>query len=122
MQDFTKLRCWADAQDLAVAVHGMTAPLPPTERFGLVSQMRRAAVSVSSNIAEGCGRRGPAELSYFLQMAIGSCCELSSQLEISNRLGYVAEADVAALRDQAERVRRSLISLQISVDSRRHRK
>ena len=119
MQDFSKLRCWSDSQDLAVAIHILTSDFPKDERFGLISQMRRAAVSVSSNIAEGCGRRGPAELSQFLQIAIGSCCELSSQLQISRRLGYVSAEKAFEIGDRAERVRRSLVKLQASVERRR---
>jgi four helix bundle protein len=119
VQDFTKLRCWSDAQELAVAVHVLTAGFPQDERFGLISQMRRASISVSSNIAEGCGRRGPGELSQFLQIAIGSCCELSSQVVISRRLGYLSEEETLNIGDAAEKTRRSLIKLQASVDHRR---
>ena len=71
----------------------MTTAYPNAERFGLVQQMRRAAVSISSNIAEGTGRGSSKELARFLRVAMGSLCELESQVELSRRLGYLEGAD-----------------------------
>ena len=115
MQDFTKLRVWHDSQDMAVAVFHATRSFPREERFGLSSQMRRAAVSISSNIAEGCGRYGPAEVSRFLQIAISSSCELVSQVELSHRLLFLDDRSAGFLRDQAEVLRKSLIRLDTKV-------
>ena len=117
MQDFTKLRVWHDSQDLAVAVFAATKGFPREERFGLSSQMRRAAVSVSSNIAEGCGRFGPAEVSRFLQIGVSSACELVSQIDLSHRLNFLDERVFVSLRSQAELVRKSLIRLDAKVRS-----
>jgi four helix bundle protein len=119
VQDFKKLNVWHDAQSLAVQVYEVTEHFPRREHFGLSAQMRRSAISVSSNLAEGCGRNGPAELSRFLQISIGSACELISQLDIAGRLGLVSPTQSEQLTDTADHVRRMLIRLQAKVDLRR---
>ena len=81
-----RLDVWQDAMSLVEAVYRLTAGLPDSERFGLVSQMRRAAVSVPSNIAEGAARRSTAEYLRFLSIARGSLAELDTQLQIALRL------------------------------------
>ena len=78
---------------MATQIYNMTETYPNAERFGLVQQMRRAAVSISSNIAEGAGRGSSKELARFLRVAVGSLCELESQVELSRRLGYLDSAD-----------------------------
>lgn len=80
---------WHEAVDLAQVVYLMTEGLPADERFGLTAQLRRSAVSVSSNIAEGAGRGSAPELARFLRIAIGSLSELDSQLELSAKLGLL---------------------------------
>lgn len=81
-----RLRVWQVAMRLAEDVYRMSSAWPDSERFGLSSQMRRAAVSVVSNIAEGAGRQGTKEFQRFLFMARGSLCELDTQLRLSARL------------------------------------
>ena len=88
MQEYRKLRVWEESTDLAVEVYGLTDVFPPDERFNLTSQIRRAAVSVPSNIAEGCGRSGKKERARVFDIALGSACELESQLELCRRLGF----------------------------------
>jgi len=73
---------------LTVAIYQLTAEFPREERYGLTSQIRRAAVSVPSNIAEGQGRQGKREFMQFLNIARGSICELQTQLEIARSLGF----------------------------------
>lgn len=80
---------WAAAMDLAEDTFRVTATFPPAQRFRLVDQMQRSAVSVASNIAEGCGRRTRGELLQHLGIAIGSLHELETQHEIALRLGYL---------------------------------
>ena len=84
-----KLDVWKLAMDLAALIYQITEKFPSEERFGLISQMRRAAVSIASNIAEGAARQGKAEFRNFLSMAQGSLSELDTQLELSVRLGYL---------------------------------
>jgi four helix bundle protein len=89
MGDFQRLSVWQQAHVLALEVHRSTGAFPAIERYGLAAQMRRAAVSVVSNIAEGCGRQSDRELAYFLRMARGSVRELQCQLLLSRDLGYI---------------------------------
>jgi four helix bundle protein len=83
-----RLDVWQDAMALVESIYRLTADFPDHERFGLVSQMRRAAVSIPSNIAEGAARRSTAEYLRFLSIARGSLAELDTQINIALRLGF----------------------------------
>jgi four helix bundle protein len=87
------LEVWCDALDLVEAIYRITSSFPTDERFGLTSQLRRAAVSVPSNIAEGSARRTRAELLQFLYVARGSLAEIETQIQIARRLSYLAADD-----------------------------
>src|SRR5436305_7707459 len=87
-RNYQDLIVWQRAMDLVVAVYRFTAALPKQETYGLVSQMRRASVSIPSNIAEGQGRGGSPEFVRFLHIAHGSLRELETQVFICDRLGY----------------------------------
>lgn len=89
MGDYRQLLVWKRAHDFALGVYRCTVSFPDCERYGLTSQVRRAAVSVVSNIAEGASRHGDRELSRFLQIAHGSACEVECQLLLSRDLGYL---------------------------------
>ena len=84
-----KLDVWKASMEAAQVVYELTKPFPNEEKFGLVAQMRRAVVSIASNIAEGAARQGKGEFRNFLSMAQGSLSELDTQLEIAVRLGYL---------------------------------
>jgi four helix bundle protein len=86
MQTYKDLVVWQKSVDLAIAVYACTEQFPAEERYGLVSQMRRAAVSIPSNIAEGKLRSSPKEWRHFLRIAFGSGGELETQIEIAKRL------------------------------------
>lgn len=88
-----RLDVWCDAMALVESIYRLTTPFPESERLGLSMQLRRAAVSVPSNIAEGAARRSTAEYLRFLSMARGSLAEISTQLEIARRLGYTDSQD-----------------------------
>lgn len=90
MRDHTKLRAFELADDVAIAIYRATISFPREEQFGLTAQMRRAAVSVASNIVEGCGRQSKADYIRFLDMAYGSLCELEYQVSLAHRLGYLS--------------------------------
>jgi four helix bundle protein len=89
MRDHTKLRAFELADALAIAVYRATQAFPRDEIFGLTSQLRRAAVSIPSNIVEGCARHSEAEYLHFLDMAYGSAREVEYQIGLSHRLGFL---------------------------------
>jgi len=96
MRNHTKLRAFELADDLAVMIYKMTRRFPKEEIYGLTSQMRRAAISVPSNIVEGCARGSQVEYHRFLEMAFGSLRELSYQFSLAVRLDYLTEQDAIA--------------------------
>jgi len=89
MRDHTKLRAFELADALTIAVYRATQAFPRDEIFGLTSQLRRAAVSIPSNIVEGCARHSEAEYLHFLDMAYGSAREVEYQIGLSHRLGFL---------------------------------
>src|SRR5215470_5727879 len=91
MKDFRDLNVWEKAHALALACYKHSKNFPKEEMFGLTSQIRRSGSSIPANIAEGCGRRGNAELHRFLQMAMGSASELEYHLFTFTRLGFLAD-------------------------------
>lgn len=96
MNKFKDLKIWQESIDLAVDVYKLTRTFPSEERFGLTSQLNRAVVSISSNIAEGAGRNNPKEFKQFLGIALGSACEIESQLIISRKLDLITEETLNA--------------------------
>ena len=97
MRDHTKLRAFELADEVVVLVYRATAGFPKEELFGLTSQIRRAAVSVPSNIVEGCARESEAEYLRFLSIAFGSLRELHYQQNLSKRLGFLLNEDSSSL-------------------------
>ena len=89
MRDHTKLRAFELADEVALLTYKTTTEFPKNEQFGLTSQMRRAAVSVPSNIVEGCSRETTADYMRFLEIAFGSVRELEYQITLAQRLGYI---------------------------------
>jgi len=105
-----ELAVWKNSIDLVVGVYAASSLFPPDEKFGLTSQMRRAAVSIPSNIAEGCARNSTKELKQFLSIAQGSLAELETQLLISKRLGFNDDYE-SLLLEQMDHIGRMLNSL-----------
>jgi len=97
IKSFYDLRSWQEAKDLAVIIYQVTSNFPDTEKYGLISQLRRASVSVPSNIAEGMGRSGTKDLIRFIVNARGSVYEILSQLEISKELQFIEDNDYKLL-------------------------
>ncbi|HVA58154.1 MAG: four helix bundle protein [Gemmatimonadaceae bacterium] len=118
MQNPRNLKVTNEAMALAVLTYRVTTAFPASERFGLSSQMRRAAVSVGSNIAEGCGRSGNAARLSFLHIALGSATELEFQLALALRLGLGRPADFPALSSQSSRVKGMLTRLIVALRRR----
>ncbi|HXL81247.1 MAG TPA: four helix bundle protein [Pyrinomonadaceae bacterium] len=111
-----KLDVWKRAIDFVVAVYKMTESFPRDERFGLISQIRRAAVSVPANIAEGAARHSSKEFKYFLSNAQGSVSELATELLIAQRLGYLNEQSFNMRNDELTSIGRMILGLSRSVN------
>jgi four helix bundle protein len=111
MQRTTNLAVAARAERLAVTIYRLTGAFPTSERYGLTTQMRRAVVSIGSNIAEGCGRHGDAGLAAFLQIAMGSASELAFQLTLAAELGVASPSQVTRAAAELRQVMRMLTRL-----------
>jgi four helix bundle protein len=120
MQDFRKLEVWQLAHKLTLEVYRATGGFPGREQYALTDQMRRAAVSISANLAEGCGRGGDADFARFVQMAFGSACELECQLLLAKDLGFLPVTQHTPLEGELQRIKRMLASLlrKLRADSR----
>ena len=92
MRDHTKLRAFELADQLAICVHQATSGFPREEVFGLTAQLRRGAVSIASNIVEGCARSSEAEYLHFLDVAYGSAREVEYQIGLAHRLGFLPDS------------------------------
>ncbi|MGA7078316.1 MAG: four helix bundle protein [Terriglobales bacterium] len=108
---FQDLRIWQDSMDLTVEIYRVTSDFPKHETYGLISQMRRAAVSVPSNIAEGKGHRSDPEFVRFLFHARGSLLELQTQLRIAQRLQYLSDEKADELCCTGDGIARGLNAL-----------
>jgi four helix bundle protein len=102
------LRIWKGARTLVLEIYKLTSEFPKHEVYGLISQMRRASVSVPSNIAEGAGRRSPGDFCRFLYYASGSLTELETQLYLSGELGYADKVVVSELKKEIILLRRQI--------------
>ncbi len=107
-RDFRDLVLWQKAMELAAEAHRTTLKLPRHELFGMAAQVRRAAVSVPSNIAEGSGRRTTREFIAFLRIARGSLSELRTQLLLAEKIGYLSETDLSSATGLSDEVGRLL--------------
>jgi four helix bundle protein len=108
---YRDLEVWKSSMDLCELVYQFTEKYPSHEQFGLTSQLRRAAVSIPSNIAEGQGRRGSKEFLHHLSIAKGSLCELETQTILSVRLEYLSKPDGEILWNKSQEVGRLLNGL-----------
>ena len=107
-RDYRQLEVWQKAHEFVLDLYQATRQFPDDERFGLTSQLRRAGLSIPSNIAEGCGRGGQSELARFMQMAGGSASEAHYQVLLARDLQYLDEAHADAMLEQAQRIGRML--------------
>ncbi|MEM7574924.1 MAG: four helix bundle protein [Bacteroidota bacterium] len=112
MHEFQKLRVWDRAMDLTKNIYVLTRDFPKHELYGLSQQLRRAAVSIPSNIAEGAYRNSNKEFNHFLGIAGGSAGEVYTQMEIAKRLGYVQEELATPILDDADAIKRMIFKLQ----------
>lgn len=111
MKTHKDLTVWQKAMELVMEVYKATKMFPREEIFGLTSQMRRAVVSIPSNIAEGYGRLHQRETENFLSIALGSACELEIQLILSKDLGYISLDEVEQLTIEVQNIIKMLAAL-----------
>jgi four helix bundle protein len=115
MKDFRSLEVWKQSHQLVLNIYRHTKLFPNSELFGLTSQIRRAATSIPTNIAEGCGRDGEAELGRFLNIAKGSASEVEYLLQLAQDLNYIESEAHKKLSTQTVEVRKMLNGLQKSL-------
>ena len=118
IRSYRDLRVWQQAIQLVESTYRVTRSFPETERYGLVNQLRRAAVSVASNIAEGHAR-STGDYVRHLVIANGSLAEIETQLIVSNRLGYLGKAEIEPLLDGCDQIGRMLGTLRRRLRARR---
>ena len=111
MQDFTKLQVWQKAHTFTVNLYKITGNFPSEEKYGLTNQVRRAAISIESNIAEGCGRSSNKEFSRFLDIAQGSAFEVRCQLFVARDLHYLSLDKFQLLDDKITEISRMINAL-----------
>jgi four helix bundle protein len=115
MRDHKKLRAFELADELAVLIYRVTKTFPKDELYGLTSQMRRAVVSVPSNIVEGCSRESHIEYLRFLEISLGSLRELRYQFSLANRLGYIADNETEICEKKLTEVEKVLTALVLAL-------
>ncbi len=120
MQDFRKLKVWQKAHELALAIYRATAKFPKEELYGLTSQIRRASVSIPTNIAEGCGRSTDSEFARFLHIAMGSAFETEYELLLSLDLGFLAKEEYSRLDAATQETKRMIIALYKTLRTNHH--
>ena len=108
---FEKLEVWVEAKDFTKQIYTLTSKFPNTERFGLTSQLRRAAISIASNIAEGSARNSFKDKAHFTTIAFGSAVEVLNQLILSCELDFISEPDYQEIRKKVESITNKLNAL-----------
>jgi S23 ribosomal protein. len=111
MHNFKELNVWQKARAFSKSIYSLTSDFPKVEQFGVVSQLRRASVSISSNIAEGSGRGSDKDMCRFLDIALGSAFEVESLLYLALDLGYINQDDFDNLNSQVLEIGKMLSSL-----------
>ena len=115
MNQYKNLKVWQKAMDLVVKVYELTNKFPEKEKFGLANQINRCAVSIVSNIAEGAGRNSSKEFNNFLGIALGSACELETQLILANRLKYISDTELSEVASFIEEIQKMIFGLQKNI-------
>ena len=115
MHNIKELKIWNKAMELAVKIYEASSQFPADERYGLISQTRRCAVSIPSNISEGAGRNSKGEFIQFLGIANGSCYELQTQMLIAEKLGFVKTEVCDSLLDNIDELQKMNYNLQKSL-------
>ena len=115
MHNFKELTVWQEAIKLTKNIYSITSSYPKEEKYGIISQIRRASVSIPSNIAEGSGRDSKKEFNQFLNISLGSCFELETQLIISEKLDFIANDDFLQMNQMLVNIQKMLNGLKKSL-------
>jgi four helix bundle protein len=111
MRNFRNYDVWIDGVDFSINIYKMTENFPKKETYALCDQLQRAAVSIPSNIAEGCSRRSVNEFAHFLEFSLGSSYEVETQLEIAVRLGYIQKDDFEKALEKVQSIEKRITGL-----------
>lgn len=114
MRNYEDLKVWGKAHKLCLDIYKLTENFPVDEKFGLISQLRRASSSAPTNIAEGCGYDTPKEFARFIKIASGSITEVSYLLRLSKDLNFITQENFIAASEEAKIIRRMLYNLRMS--------
>ena len=117
MRNFRQLEVWKKSHVLTLDIYRLTAEFPTTERYGLCSQLQRAAASIGANLAEGCGRESDTDFRRFVQIACGSACEVECHLLLARDLGLLSQDNYHSLDDRINEVKRMLTGLSRHLDT-----
>lgn len=117
MHNFRELNIWRDALELASEIFSLTKKFPAEERYGLISQINRSAVSVPSNIAEGSSRKSNKDFYRFLEIALGSCFELETQLIIAEKCRYITDTECQQGIDKVQRLQKMIFSFKDKIQN-----
>jgi four helix bundle protein len=117
MHYFKELKVWKAGVEICKAVFKLTRDFPSEEKYGLISQMTRCAISIPSNIAEGCGRKSDKEFYHFLNIALGSSFELETQLIIATEFNYLSEETSEAICSSIIEIQKMIAGLQKSLNT-----
>lgn len=115
MNNYKELKIWQKSVDLAVKIYDLTKDFPREELYGLTSQIRRSAISISSNIAEGAGRNSKKDFNNFLGISHGSSCELSTQLIIAQRINFIDKIALDSMLKDIDEIQKMNWSLKKSL-------
>ena len=115
MHNFKELKIWQKSRNFVKDIYLLTQKFPDGEKFGLISQIRRAAVSIPSNIAEGSGRNSKNEYAHFVDIANGSAFEIETQLYIANDLGYISQQEFENILIQLQEIEKMLYNFRITL-------
>ena len=111
MRNFRKLNVWVDAMQLVKEIYALTSELPPSEKFGLISQINRCVISIPANIAEGSAKESQKDFTRFLQISLGSALELETHLIICKELLFLAEPKTTIIIDKIQLLQKRISSL-----------
>jgi four helix bundle protein len=111
MHNFKDLKVWQKSVDLAVGIYKLTSNFPNEEKFGMISQMRRSSVSISSNIAEGSAKTSKKAFANSLEISLGESFELETQIEISRRIGFISEDQHEGINKEITEIQKMILGL-----------